>query len=339
MKKLKHQNRDRLEREAVTWHVRLSSGELTADDEVLFEEWRTRSPAHDQAYQKISKLWGQLGAPLLAHYQQHGRIEGDYIHKQPSTLVETPNKPACNHYWAKGLAIAASFMLLMSYSLYPDYFLNPWADYRTHIGEQTTINLADGSVIHLNTNSAINATITNHERHIDLLQGEAAFEVAHDSQRPFTVTSGQITTQAVGTKFLVRYDTNQGLITLLEGIVRTSYTGNQDFTGSDVILKPGEQVAFNDNLIGAIKQADNIAMADAWRKGRLLMNFVTLEQVVAEINRYRRGTVTLFDKRLAQRELNVAIDINQISTWLDALQDTLPLHVHRIGPVVVIKSE
>jgi transmembrane sensor len=386
MKKLKTQNCERLEQEAVSWHVRLTSGDVKASDKAQFEEWCTRSPAHGQAYHKIVMLWDQLDIPLLAHRKLHGEIAED--NSAAGRLSETPESSfsqrekvgmrglksnfktphpsplgnrsrrcptSCIHAvvpvgegmfrstqqlnnWGKGLAIAASIAIVVAFGLYPDYLRNPWADYRTHIGEHTTINLADGSVVHLNTNSAINTTLTDHERHVVLLRGEAEFEIAHDTQRPFTVSSGQITTLAVGTKFLVRYDGSQGLVTLLEGKVRTSGIPIDSQTKNEIMLKPGQQVAFQDNLINPITHPD-MANADAWKKGRLLMNFVTLEQALTEINRYRRGTVKLLDDKLAKQEINAAIDIGNIDAWLDALQDTLPLHVHRVGPLALITAK
>lgn len=366
MKKLKTQNSERLEQEAVSWHVRLTSGDVKTSDKAQFEEWRSRSPAHGQAYQKIVTLWDQLDIPLLTHRKLHGEIAED--NSAAGRLSETPESSFSQrekvgmrglksnfktplpvgegmfrstqqlNNWGKGLAIAVSIAIVVAFGLYPDYLRNPWADYRTHIGEHAIINLADGSVVYLNTDSAIKTTINNHERHVVLLRGEAEFEVAHETQRPFTVSSGQITTLAVGTKFLVRYDGIQGLVTLLEGKVRTSGIPIDSQTKNEAILKPGEQVAFQDNHISPITHPD-IANADAWKKGRLLMNFVTLEQALTEINRYRRGTVKLLDDKLAKHEINAAIDIGNIDAWLDALQDTLPLHVHRVGPLALITSK
>lgn len=68
------------------------------------------------------------------------------------------------------------------------------------------------------------------------------------------------------------------------------------------------------------------------------MNFVTLKQVVAEINRYHRGQVTLLGDTLADKEINVAIDLNNIDVWLDTLKDTLPIKIRRVGPFVFLQS-
>ncbi|NOS73491.1 MAG: FecR family protein [Methyloglobulus sp.] len=362
MDKLKPQHREWLEAEAVSWHIRLTSGDVTAIDKAEFEGWLSRSPAHGQAYQKILTLWGQLDIPLLAHRKLYGEITRDEIADALSKSSNTAfslwddsmdaggratsgtvaEKVGMKGFqpanWIKGLAVAASIAITTVLGFYPDYLRNPWADYRTHIGEHTTINLTDGSIVHLNTDSAINVTLTDQERHVALLRGEAEFEVAHDSQRPFAVTSGQVSTQAIGTKFLVRYDANQGVVTLLDGKVRTSSIPIDRQTRNKALLKPGDQVTFQDSRISPITHPD-VTNADAWKKGQLLMNFVTLEQALAEINRYRRGTVKLLDNKLAQREINAAIDIGNIDAWLDTLEGTLPLRVHHVGPLVLVTAK
>ena len=68
------------------------------------------------------------------------------------------------------------------------------------------------------------------------------------------------------------------------------------------------------------------------------MNFVTLKQVVAEINRYHRGQITLLGDALADKEINVAIDINNIDAWLDTLKDTLPIRIRRVGSFVFLQT-
>jgi len=70
----------------------------------------------------------------------------------------------------------------------------------------------------------------------------------------------------------------------------------------------------------------------------LLMNFVPLKQVIAEINRYRRSQIRLLDDKLAEREVNIAVDIKRIDAWLEALQQTMPIKIIHAGPLVFLQS-
>lgn len=338
MKQFDPPHHDQLEQEAVVWLIRLTSGDETAEDFTQFGLWRNRSPAHNQAYLKIAKLWEILDAPLLAWRQQ--MQAADTVKVDLAEQLAYPVKPVpktiARSRFISGV-IAASLLVVTTLGLFPDVWLYPWADYRTLIGGQAQVSLADGSVIHLNTNTAINTYFSANTRRVELLRGEAEFEVAHDRGRPFIVTSGAVSTQAVGTKFLVRYEGGEGLISLLEGKIHSFSQNKAAKADSGVTLSVGQQLQFKDNHIGNVTRF-NADQASTWTNGRLLMNFVTLGQAIKEINRYRRGTVKLLDDNLAKWEINATIDLNYINAWLDALEATLPAKVHHFGPVILISS-
>ncbi len=309
--------RECLEQEAVVWHTRLTSGDVSIAERTQFEAWRRQHPAHDQTYRRIEALWQMLDAPVKADRHRRGKVSG-FARFQRRSLE---------------LAVAASLLLMVTASIFPDYLHQPWADYSTRIGERTSIRLEDGSIAHLNTDTAFDVTWHDHERQVVLFRGEAEFEVAHDSSRPFRVQTGNTVTEALGTRFIVRYADSAGTVTLLEGKVRAGQAEKE----KTVILHPGERVAFDAHSLGEVSTTD-LSAAEAWRRGRLIMNFVPLKQVVAEINRYHRGQVTLLGDALADKEINVAIDLNNIDAWLDTLKDTLPIKIRRVGPFVFLQS-
>lgn len=318
------QTRKRLNQEAVAWQVRLTSGALTEETNTEFANWRRQSQDHDRAYRDIEQLWQQLPSPLHADRQRRRDLA-------------VKRRRAQFRQRTIGFAAAASLLLVVIAGLYPDYFSHPLADYHTRIGEQTSVQLADGSIVHLNTDTAIDVKLSGNERRIELLGGEAEFEVAHDSGRPFRVIAGQTATEALGTRFVVRYDGTNGSVTLMQGKVRASQISAQDAGTESATLKAGQQIAFTAFDLGAVQPAD-LDTAEAWRRGRLLMNFVPLKQVIAEINRYRRGQIRLLDDKLGEREVNIAIDIRHIDAWLEALQTTLPIKMDKVGPLVFLHS-
>lgn len=348
--------RDRLEQEAVAWYARRMSGNMDIGERDRFEQWRAQSPAHDSAYRKIENLWRMLEAPLITDRARRraaknpvepsaaghdevtavpasGRAPGKTARGRPTDAARRAN----SHRRRFGLAAAASLLLAVGITFFPDYLQYPLADYRTRIGEQTAVHLADGSTVYLNTDTALNVSLGHEQRRVTLLRGEAEFEVARDSLRPFRVKAGNTVTEALGTRFVVRYDGSRGTVTLLDGEVRTGRASPNGESAGAVDLKPGERVAFDERTLGEIQAVDPVS-ADAWRRGRLIMNFVTLEDVVEDINRYRRGRVTVFSDRLARCEINVAIDIRNIDAWLDALGETLPVRILRVGPIVLLES-
>jgi len=315
------QRRERLQQEAVNWHLRLTSGSADPSTAEACAQWRRQSPEHDQAYRDLEALWQQLPAALQADRRRRGRPS----RRRPVWLRH-----------GLGLAAAASLLVAALAGLYPDYWQQPWADYRTRIGEQSSVTLADGSVAHLNTDTALDVLWNDNERRVVLLRGEAEFDVAHDPQRPFRVIAGTTFTEALGTRFVVRYDGSSGSVSLLQGKVRSSRPSPHGAQADSAVLAPGQRLHFSASGLSAPEAVDSSAVA-AWRRGRLIANFIALGEAIAEINRYRRVPIRLLDEELAQRPVNIAVDLAHIDDWLAALQQTLPLTVVKAGPWLFLR--
>lgn len=351
-----------IEQEAAVWLARRASGEMSAEEHARFQTWRQQSPAHRQAERKLQRLWQLLPAALADSTPQTGfRPEREFpvqpdavrlpddsgsepakTQHPPDVKTSGPNrKPvtartgpgtaarACRR--SAGLAMAASLLWAVCMGYCSNYLRHPWADYRTLVGEQRVVRLDDGSTVYLNTDTALDFALTAGERRIVLLRGEAEFDVAHDSRRPFRVAAGHTTTEAIGTRFVVRYTGSVGRVTLLEGRVRTRQTGSANATAGPIELNPGEQAVFDEAGLDRAQAVDTSA-AEAWRRQRLVMNFATLQEVVTEINRYRPGHVWVLDNALAQRQVHVSVDIQHIDDWLNTLPNVLPLRIIRFRP-------
>src|SRR5262249_26271767 len=88
-------------------------------------------------------------------------------------------------------------------------------------GEQRTISLRDGSIIHVNASSAVKVAYSKEQRLIELDHGQALFGVANDSKRPFRVRAGSTEITAVGTQFDVYRKADRDVtVTVVQGRVR-----------------------------------------------------------------------------------------------------------------------
>jgi transmembrane sensor len=65
-------------------------------------------------------------------------------------------------------------------------------------------------------------------RRVTVHDGQALFDVAHDSARPFLITAGDETVRVVGTKFDVRRRDGQLTVTVLRGLVEVSTDGEDN---------------------------------------------------------------------------------------------------------------
>src|SRR5882724_10622998 len=91
--------------------------------------------------------------------------------------------------------------------------------FETRHGEQLSRRLADNSILHLNTDSAVTIRYGKNERLVMLTSGQADFGVAHEPDRPFRVIAGLAEVVDLGTKFDVRLQHDSTVVTVVEGRV------------------------------------------------------------------------------------------------------------------------
>ena len=203
------------------------------------------------------------------------------------------------------------------------------ADYRTAAGEQRRIKLDDGSSVLLDTATSLDIDYSDGQRNVYLHEGQALFQVAHDSRRPFVVHDGAVTATAVGTVYAVRHDEAGPRITVREGRVAVTGEGS-----TSVTLVAGEQVAWSAQGIEQVTV--DTASALAWERGVLLFKLTPLREVIAEIDRHRRGVIFIVNADILDMPVSGMFRIDEIDGSLASLANVFPLEVTQIGGYVAI---
>lgn len=150
-------------------------------------------------------------------------------------------------------------------------------------GGHFMVILADGSKVYLNAASSLKyPTVFNRPQREVILSGEAYFEVAHNSHKPFIVVSGGQEVRVLGTHFNINAYRDENVVktTLLEGSV--SITKNLERS----ILKPGQQaittIGTNRVTIATVDTEDEIA----WKNDYFTFNNERLESVMRKVSRW-----------------------------------------------------
>ena len=234
--------------------------------------------------------------------------------------------------------------------------LSPWRGpdeshlqkYFTRIGEQQTIELADGSVITLNTGSQLVVEYRGPERRILLERGEAYFEVVEDPDRPFRVRLGAHTVTVLGTAFNVLMDPGRYQVAVIKGAV-TFHEATADLSASPppvTIRGPGPgrveagwvaEFDVNRNELKAF-QPRSMDRYHGWRSGLLSFSYEPLSQVVRELNRYSRRKILIEDASVMDLTVVTAIRVTDIDGALQSLEQVLPIEVTRHYDRIVISA-
>ncbi len=195
--------------------------------------------------------------------------------------------------------------------------------YTTDIGTRRSVSLTDGSRIDLNTGSVIAVAFETSRRVVRLLQGEAMFDVAHDAERPFYVQVGGSLLRVLGTAFNVRIRAELVELTVSRGAVGVSDGAKMLRTvaaGYGAAIRGG--VAETNHLGDAV-----VRQRTAWQEGVIELDGDTLEQAVAEFNRYRRAPIVLGDNRLAALRIGGRFGTSDSAQFIAAVQQILPVRM------------
>jgi transmembrane sensor len=253
---------------AAAWHVRLSSEETNEADWLQFEVWLAQSPENARAYDEVEALWAELDEVQLP-----AAAPAKIVPLRPGRRIFRP---------AWGAAIAASLAAAVALGLMMRDRA-PTIVYATAKGEQREIALADGTRLRLNSGSRVSVRLGRHERRVELAQGEAAFDVAHNPARPFVVEVGDREIRDVGTAFDVLRQPGQVDVAVRRGIVEVTPRGGD----GGVRLVQGQGVSHREGAaVPDVVRAVDPDAAFAWTEGRLVYRDAPLAQVAADLNRY-----------------------------------------------------
>lgn len=206
-------------------------------------------------------------------------------------------------------------------------------EFATAAGERRILSLPDGSTVTLSARSAVGVDLQPRSRRLKLAEGEAVFDVAHDSKRPFIVEAGDGEVMAVGTAFNIRVSNRRVVVTVLEGRVNVS-SGVERSGGRTRIAQmanAGEQVVYGSApLRGAGNSAQSYmeparsvdaARVAQWSQGLLQFRGEPLSKVVDEVNRHSLRQIRLHDPELAKTPIYGVLHIGDESGLISIVAD------------------
>lgn len=309
--------RELIAQEAVQWICDLQASPASKQPELL--AWLRRSPLHVEEFLVASAVWNELDAAPASDRAaidtliEEARASSDAnvvtLHPADTAPSATSARKASSRRRRFAGLAAASAAILVGWFTWLNLDLP--RTYSTHLGEQRAIRLQDGSVLHLNTRSKVRVRYTEQARAVNLLEGQAIFTVEKDPTRPFRVSAGDTVIEAVGTQFDVYRRPTGTVVSVIEGVVKiepAAKAGSAPALPSGETetprIKAGEQARIAHDGTIAKRAEPEITTLIAWRERRLVFRGETLEDVVAEFNRYlptpiQLETNTARDKRIA----------------------------------------
>jgi len=248
------------------------------------------------------------------------------------------NHSRSGNVWPARIAAGLIIVLLVSLPiLYVQGLISPQHQSGNQIEHQTASNpagqssrivLADGSTVWLSAASSLRYP----KRFGDSLRsvrltGEAFFEVAHNSDKPFIVHSGQLQTKVLGTSFNIRSFNSENDIQVTVATGRVSVGWNDDSTNdqtgfSDPIttLTPNQQLVFNTNTQAGTTKAVDSALYTSWKSGKLIFENHSFKEIAQRLERWYGVHIHFSDEALKQIRFKVTFENNSLQHALQMLQ-------------------
>jgi transmembrane sensor len=299
----------RAEREAAEWHLRLGEPRVSTQTVQDFFEWR-QDPENAAAYGRVETVW--KGARAASGSPAVNRA-----------VAEAMGRPRRRWLMTTGGAGLAGALVVVVAVTCAALWGSGRQVYRTDVGEQRVVELADGSTVRLDTDSVVRVRFERGRRGLDLVRGQALFTVAHDSTRPFVVTAGDAAVTAVGTVFDVRRTGDAARITLVSGAVSVQGSAG----GPQKRLAAGEQAVLS--RAGPVVRTVDAGSVTAWSEGRIVFRDRPLDEAVAEVNRYLDAPIVLDAPALSKASVNGVIRTGDRAAFVEVVAVTFDLKASR----------
>lgn len=300
--------------EASRWFTELKRSPVSAQALYDFREWR-RDEANAAAFAKVEQGWEAAGS--LSERPDIQAATEAALAANPPRPVQTKRRFRIAPI---GMALA-SLVVVGGGAILAVGQLEP--SYATEVGGQRLEQLKDGSRVRLNTDTKIRVRYKGDERRVELLRGEAFFEVAHDAARPFIVETNGTEVRALGTKFDVRRDATAVQVTLVEGRVQVRADGHP----ATATLAPNQALTVSASGISTTRPA-NTDLATGWTTGRLTFRGLPLQAAIQEVNRYSTRKIVLTGAGpVANEPVSGQFEPGDTGTFLAAVEAVLNLKV------------
>lgn len=307
---------------AADWLQKKTFWNWTGEDQKALDAWLDESEAHRIAFWRQSAMWNRTE-----------RLAALRPLPQPQRTQTLERKSV----WPLLMRSAAVIGLVAVFgTLATRYALQPKeTPYSTTIGGSETITLADGTLIQLNTDTALRTRFDEHHREVILDKGEAFFQVTHDAGRPFVVLAAGHRVTDLGTKFAVKSGSDRVEVALIEG--RAQFDSTTSEKPQSAVLTPGDVVvATADSMHLTRKSNDDLSKQLGWRRGVLIFDNTTLATAAKEFNRYNRQKLVVEGSATAALTIVGTFQANDVEAFADVAQLVLHLKVRKRGTETVI---
>ncbi|QKV53535.1 FecR family protein [Comamonas antarctica] len=314
--------------EAARWFLRMREAQPAPGERQAFDAWLQAHPDHAREYAGFDLLWQDFGstsrsqALASAAQAQRRRQRRQFTHGLLGLGGFGVLGWLVHSQWRA--AHAARFVLARE----------------TGVGESAPLTLPDGSRLRLGGSSSIGVRFSRHGREVQLLRGQALFDVAHDAARPFIVDCAGARITVVGTQFSVDRLPGSVRVSVQQGLVRVAARGSAQ---APLELRAGDVGAWFDGAVPGSppQRLAGLRAEDAFaiECGVIVFELATLDEIAATLSRYHPVPVRVQSLPATHMpRITAAVQLRQIDDFLRALPHLGAVRVQRAGGAILLSA-
>jgi transmembrane sensor len=344
------QLRNLIAQQAADWFV-ANREELSTREREDFTAWLKASPLHVEEYLGLAVMardLREIGADSKSSVDsivaRAYAAEGEPIRPLWPSAPETPHDRFSAPWRTATITAAAFAVLSLGLLAWWNFELAPRdlaptriaaLRFETGHGEQQTRRLADGSILHLNTDSAVTISYDKSERIVMLTSGEAYFEVAHEPKRPFRVFAGSAEAIDIGTQFDVLLEHDFTVITVVDGraavgpssMLRGNSTDPSQGLARFIELHADQQITVAQGAWPAVPTAVDAHRTTSWLRRQIMFDHEPLSRVATEFNRYGSKPIEITTPSLGDLQISGVFTTDDTDGFIAFLRSLEGVHV------------
>lgn len=343
-----HKMREWIAVQALEWFVAQRAGELSEAQRERFIDWLRASPEHVREYLALTGLGedmrhaaGRFDKPvdeLVAGAQADIDNVQPLFPAQESESAEATDIAPAPRRRVPVWALAASVIVAVAIASFGAWRLQDRTDYSTAHAEQRSWRMPDGSTVHLNSGSQIKVHFDEQRREVELIKGQALFQVAKDARRPFWVRTGDAAVKAVGTEFDVYRQQGRTLVSVVEGRVAV-WRAQETSPGEPVAqVDAGQQARISRESAVVSTQAADVRKTVAWLQRQVVFDHDELGAAVEEFNRYSEVRIRIQAPELSKAEVSGIFSAYDAEAFIRFLEHQPDMQVERTDKEVVVTA-
>lgn len=303
------------DRAAARWALRLAEG-LTPEQEAELADWLAADPRHVRLLAEYRRAWDRF-TPLATATATAAA--------EPNAGRFAPRSRLRRVLWLAGPALAAAALIAFGFWWRSAAVLPAARTAPIVLAPIEQRQLLDGSAVELNRGAEIAVAFTPEVRQVELVRGEATFNVAKNPERPFVVAAGSLRVRAVGTAFNVRRSADSVEVLVTEGVVSIEPAAGMPAATGPLRLGAGQQVV----VPGAAPVApppvatlspEEIDRRLAWQSRLLEFDDAPLAEIVAAFNRRNPVALVVDDPALAALRMTATFRSDNVDSFVRLLE-------------------